>query len=156
MFEPETARFLESGCALIVAAVGTGGEPVAARGWGLTILADEEADVRLVLDADDEPLLERLTATGAIAITGADVATFHSVQLKGRVERIDPGTPADDERAARFFDDFAAAVERSDGFPRPLLRRLVPARYVSCLVRVEELFDQTPGPGAGAPIDATR
>jgi len=34
MFEPETARFLESGCALIVAAVGAGGEPVAARGWG--------------------------------------------------------------------------------------------------------------------------
>jgi hypothetical protein len=156
MFEPETARFLESGCALIVGAVGAGGEPVAARGWGLTILSGDDADVRLVLDADDAPLLDRLVASAAIAITGADVATFRSVQLKGRVERIDEGTPADDERAARFFDDFAAAVERTDGFPRPFLSRLVPSRYVSCLVHVEELYDQTPGPGAGAPIDATR
>ena len=35
---------------------------------------------------------------------------------------------------------------------RALLERLIPATYVACTVRITEMFNQSPGPGAGAPL----
>lgn len=152
MFDPETAALLESGCALAVGTVAPDGTPHASRGWGLTILPGGDR-VRLLLDADDGAAIANLASTGAVAVTGAAVPTLRSVQLKGRAE---PPMPTDDAadlaRAARFREGFFGDVERIEGTPRALLERLTPARYAVCTVTVAELYDQTPGPIAGAPL----
>ncbi len=80
--------------------------------------------------------------------------TLHSRQLKGRVEAIEPATGADRARAARYCDAFFADIEATDGEPRELLDQIVPAAYVACTVTVDALYDQTPGPGAGAAVEA--
>ena len=80
--------------------------------------------------------------------------TLHSRQLKGRAEAIGPATGADRARAARYCAAFFADIEATDGQPRELLDQIVPAAYVACTVTVEALFDQTPGPGAGAAVGA--
>lgn len=152
MFTDDVIPFLESGCALIVATVSADREPHAARGWGLDVVSVDDVTVQLLLDADDARIVDDLAADGEIAITGADVRTLRSVQLKGRAFDIEPATAGDRRRARRYCDGFFLDIHETDGTAFELLERLVPRDYLRCRVVVEELFDQTPGPGAGAPI----
>lgn len=156
MIGPEIVAFLEGGCAIVVGTVAHDGEPRANRGWGITVLTATDApelSVRLVLGANDAVLRENLEATGRIAITAGNVQTLRSTQLKGRARALEPATGADRERARCYVDEFVNDIVRVDRTPRELIVRMVPAEYFACIVDVDELYDQTPGPGAGAPLE---
>jgi hypothetical protein len=151
-----TATFLEGGGALLVGTVEADGAPCAARGWGITVMASDGPALRVqvVLDAGDERALRALAATGAVSVTATDVRTLRSIQLKGRAEPVVAATEDDIALARRYCDDFFEAINEADGIDQALLERLVPAAYVTCEITVHHRFDQTPGPGAGAPITA--
>ena len=153
MLSAELAAFFEGDCSLIVGTVGPDGAPHAGRAWGIEVLDADTGRLRLLLDAADGTTLANLAgAAPAIACTGADVRTLHSRQLKGRAEAIEAATGGDRARAARYCDAFSADIDATDGHPRELLDQIVPASYVACTVTVEALYDQTPGPGAGAAV----
>jgi hypothetical protein len=156
VFEPATREFLEGGCALIVGTVGTDGEPHASRGWGLDVLGDDPPVVRLLLDAGDGVAVGHAAARGQIAVTAASVRTLRSTQLKGTSLALEPADQGDGDRAQRYIDQFFTDIGETDGTAPEVLARLVPAGYVACTIRVDERFDQTPGPGAGAPIGGER
>jgi hypothetical protein len=61
-------------------------------------------------------------------------------------------TERDHERVAAYCDEFFADIAATDGVPRELLERMVPPTFIACTVRVRESFNQSPGPGAGAPL----
>jgi hypothetical protein len=151
--DDETARFLEGGCSLIVGAVGPDGAPYATRAWGLDILDGPGFRVRLLLPAGDVLAAE---GTGARAVTAADVRTFRSVQLKGHACGIEATTDEHRRRAARFCDAFFAEITATDGTSRALLDRFVPADFAVCHLDIEHIYDQTPGPRAGAPVEPVR
>ena len=151
MLTAETKALLEPGCALVIGLTAPDGEPLAARGWGITLLPGDLA-MRLIIDAEirDVPWL---VEGGQLAVTGGDVVTLRSVQVKGQILRIEPVTAEDRvhaaDHAARFIDD----VARADGTDRALLERMVPDDYFACEATIVELYDQTPGPGAGASLE---
>jgi len=149
VFEPETVEFLESGCALIVGTVDADGAPHATRGWSVQVLDADAGRLRLALDALDSVALDNLEATGRVAITGADVRTLRSLQMKGCAGDIVPAADADRERITRYCDAFYTDVFETDGTPRQLVERLTPADFVMCEVTVDESYNQTPGPAAG-------
>ena len=150
MLSPETATFLEGGCALVVGTASVRNEPHATRGWGATVLSRDPPAIRLLLDGNDAVAIEYLTTGARISVTGGNVRTLHSIQFKGTVRAIEAGTDEDRARAARYADELFADIEEVDGTPRPLLDRLLARQFVACIVDVDELYDQTPGPGAGA------
>ena len=152
MLERRTAEFLEGGCSLVVGVVGADATPHATRGWGLTVVSDEPPTARLLIPADDSVVNGHLGAGGRIAVTAADVRTLRSVQLKGRALRVEPSTDDDVRRAARYSDAFFADVHATDGTDPARLARLLPPGYAACVLTIEELYDQTPGPAAGAPL----
>jgi hypothetical protein len=155
--DPEIVAFLESGCAVIVGTVAADGAPYATRGWGLTILRREvPLEVRLLLDAADEPTIEHIRDGGLIALTATSVTTLKSRQLKGRVTSVVDATDADRDRARQYCDQFYGDIYRTEYTPRSLTDRLTPADFVACTIDVDELFDQTPGPGAGRALGAAR
>ena len=41
-----------------------------------------------------------------------------------------------------------------DSMARYLMERLVPTEFVACEFDIVEVYDQTPGPNAGAPVAA--
>ena len=149
MLAPETIAFLESGCGIIVGTVGADGAPHVSRGWGITVVSDDPTEIRLLLDADDAVAAECLAATGNIAVTGGDIRTLRSIQLKGQASTVEPATDHDRVRAARFADEFFGNINAVDGTPLDLLQSLRPPHFVACTVRVVEMYDQTPGPSAG-------
>jgi hypothetical protein len=156
VLDPETVTFLEGGCALIVGTVGPTGEPHAARGWGLSVLAADPPELHLVIDAVDAVTIENLTANARIALTGTDVATLRSMQIKGTARLLPAGTIDERARAERFYDAFFGDITAVDGTPRALLEQLVPFDFRACLVRAAEFYDQTPGPAAGTALGEGR
>lgn len=150
MIDEPLRAFLERGCAMIVGTVGNDGTPHAQRAWGCSVVDD--TTVRVLLDATDPVLHGHLADGGRIAVTSADVRTLRSVQLKGRVARIEPPTAADDERCAAHNDELFDDILATDFYPREYTERMVPPTYVAAVVEVEEVYDQTPGPSAGAPV----
>ena len=155
MLSAELVEFLEGGCSQIVATVDAAGDAHAGRAWGIEVLDAVAGRLRLLLDAADARTLANLAGPDPrLACTGADVRTLHSRQVKGRASGVEPATGADRARAARYCDEFFTDIEETDGEPRALLDQIVPAAYVVCTMVVEAVYDQTPGPGAGAALRA--
>ena len=153
MFDEATTAFLLSGCSLIVGGLTPDGEPFATRGWGVRI--GEGDHVRVVVGVAD---LRRLDVVDGhhrrLAVTGADVPSLRSVQVKGDVVGSEDVDEADLAQHRSVCDQVVADGQRTDGTARHLMERLVPADLVTVVVRVTELFDQTPGPRAGQPLAA--
>jgi hypothetical protein len=147
----EVRELMEGGCGLIVGLVTAEGRPFATRGSGFDLSADGRHG-RLVMDAHviaPLALPRHVDLDLPVAITGAEIQTLASVQVKGTLRRIEDPTPADHARSDRYTDEFIAAVAISDGLDPKLMERWRPADVVVALVDIDELFDQTPGPVAG-------
>ena len=144
------AAFLERGCAMVIGTVSADGSPHAQRGWGCAVVGS--ARVRVLLDSSDAVLREHIDRHGRIAITSADVRTLRSVQLKGSVVGVESPGPEDIARCEQHNDELITDIYETDFYPRELTERMLPPGYVVAVVEVAEIFDQTPGPGAGARV----
>jgi hypothetical protein len=137
VFEAELTAMLDAGAGLIVGTVDDRGEPRATRAWGAA--ADPASPGAL-----------------RVAVTGADVRTLRSVQVKGRIL----ATAAPTEAELRMVDEqterFLVGIHETDGNPIELLRRMLPRRIVMIEVDVSGVYDQTPGPDAGVALEAER
>jgi hypothetical protein len=151
VFNSDVMSILEAGTSLIVGTVGADGEPRATRAFALTIVDDDANRVRVVVSADDPVAVDHLR-TGAIAVTAADVRTLRSVQLKGLVTAVEPPTEEDIETMEEHTALFMQAVAESDGHDLGVIRRMLAEQVVSVEFVVDELFNQSPGPGAGSPV----
>lgn len=139
------------GTSLVVGTVGVDGEPRATRAWATRVLDAETGRIRVLMSADDSQALGNL-ASGVAALTGADVRTLQSVQVKGAIVAVEPATAEDLEQVALHTDAFFRAVEDTDGIPVSLLRRLMPHEVIAFELVVDGTFDQSPGPSAGSAV----
>jgi hypothetical protein len=158
LLDAATAAFLGTGCALLVGSALPDGEPIAARGYGCTVVASgpDQAVLRVLLATDDPRGSAHARPGDLVAVTATSVRTLRSVQLKGRLRAVEPATAEDEASAAAYCAAFFEDIMATDGTAAELLQRMVPAGYVAWLVEVGELFDQTPGPTAGAALPGSR
>ena len=150
MIEAEVAEQLESACSLLVGTVGESGVPDATRGWGVEVLGPDR--LRVLLSTEAARTLANLADGGRVALTTTHFFTMVSWQLKGRATSVAPATAPDRIRHDAFCSGCVQTLHESDGAPEEVIWRLVPADIVACEMVVEQVFDQTPGPGAGACI----
>jgi hypothetical protein len=148
VIDPDVVALLESGCATFVGTVDADGAPAAAYGMGALLSADG-SELRLVMSADEDQVLDNLRTTGVVAIGATDVFTLRSVQVKGRALRVEPITPEDRIRTERYLAVYFDRIHQTDGTPVDLIRRMTPREYAAFVMTVDELYDQTPGPQAG-------
>jgi flavin reductase (DIM6/NTAB) family NADH-FMN oxidoreductase RutF len=121
------------------------------RGWG-PCLSDDGRALRVCLSATpDSRTLANLRANGEIAITFTRPTTYRSVQIKGTVRELAEPTAeelARTERHLAAFVDEAAQV----GVPRAICERFAEPPFIAVTIAIGELYDQTPGARAGAPL----
>ena len=154
MLDSELVELLGPGCGIVVATVGPDGEPRATRGWVVRVTDPATRRIRLVVTADDPVSVSNL-AVGRIAVTGADVRTLRSAQLKGSVVAVEPPTADDLAELTADSERFFAEIHDTDGTPIELQRRLLPHEVLAVEIAVDELYDQSPGPVAGSAVGAT-
>ena len=155
MIEPEVTELLESPCSLIVASVAADGLPDVVRGFGAATLGPDR--VRVLLPADSDTTFANLADGGRIALTTTHFITAVSWQLKGVAVAIEPPTAGDRIRFDAYCAGSLDILSVAQDMPREVIARLIPAEVTACEMVVEQIFDQTPGPDAGArvaPVEA--
>ncbi len=152
MLDDSTIQFLHGGCSLLVGSVSPDGRPHGGRGWGITVTDRHLDQVRLLLNANDTITVGNLQPGAAVAICTADVETLHSLQLKGRVLAVESANEADLVKRQQYTADFTSDIHRTDGDPLELLNRWAACPIIACVVELDAVFDQTPGPSAGARV----
>lgn len=150
MIEPEVAELLESPCSLLVGTVSTGGVPEATRGWSVVLHSPDR--LRVLLADNAARTLGHLEGGGRMALTATHFLTLVSWQLKGRATAIEPATATDQIRFDAFCAECVRILHESEGAPEEVIWRMVPPGIVACEMAVEQVYDQTPGPEAGARI----
>ena len=153
--EAAIVELMESPCSLIVGTVDADGLPDATRGWGVLVL-DGGAQIRLLLAANAAVTLRNLRSTGRIALTATNFRTFDSVQVKGIALAVEEATDADRARFEKFCADCVRTLHEIDDTPEALIGRFMPSGVVACIMTADELFDQTPGPGAGKCLTSSK
>jgi hypothetical protein len=90
-----------------------------------------------------------LEKNGAIAVGFNPPTIARGLQIKGAASSVREPAPEELKRAEQHFMAFCAEGARV-GVSESLLRRgFAPGDCVSVTMSVVEVFDQTPGPGAG-------
>lgn len=149
---PDLAEFLDGGLSILVGTADERARPECTRGAGVTV--DRAAD-RLTLylpTCGAARTLENLRANGRIAVTFSRPHDHRTYQLKGRVRAIGDSSEADRQRQQRWLAAFSEQLAIV-GVPRPVMRRWQIHPSVAVELEVEELFEQTPGPGAGSRME---
>lgn len=105
-------------------------------------------------DHSSTRLLEALRDNGRIALTFEEVGTHETYQVKGRYLSHRPVRPADVEHAGASRERFTRSLRSlyNDDHMPALMTASIPAPALAVEIGVDEVFVQTPGPGAGARI----
>ena len=156
MIDDALKTFLESGVSVVV---GTRDErlvPEIVRAWGPQVSRDRRSIRLCVPDATSVRTRTNLVGNGRIAAAFSLPSNYETVQLKGRHLRTTKPTAEDLLRVDRHRESFAG-VNESIGVPRARVeafwrRELAGSPlFVTIHFVVDAIFDQTPGPAAGAP-----
>jgi hypothetical protein len=130
--------------------------PEIVRAWGPVVSRDKRAVRVCVPEATSIRTRTNLVGNGWIAVAFSLPSSYETVQLKGRHLRTTRPSAEDLLRVDRHRESFAA-VNESIGVPRARVeafwrRELVGSSlFVTIQFAVHAVFNQTPGPSAGAP-----
>jgi hypothetical protein len=142
-------RCLESGTSILVGTVDAGGTPSCCRAVALTSTDDLETVIVYLPVATSHETIQNLATTKRLAITATHPVEHCATQLKGtateaRLAREDEGS------MVRARLDALADVLESIGLPRRVTRSFSHWPAFAVNMRVEQVFEQTPGPKAGS------
>ena len=142
-------RCLEAGASILVATVDARGVPSCCRAAAVTSDDDLKTVAIYLPIATSQQTINDIATTHRIAVAATHLREHSSIQLKGtactaRLAREDEAALVEDR-----YQAFAEVLHKI-GLPRRLTRSVVhwPAFVVD--MKVEEIFEQTPGPNAGA------
>lgn len=155
VLDAEHAAFIvQPGISMSAASCSAGKVPRLGRLLGCRVASDRSR-VAVLLPGDQLPeLVQALRESGAIAVVFSEPGTHRTIQLKGTDATIQMPAPGDAELSARWADGFVAALEPL-GIGESLVRAFLwsaPDAVVAVSFTPSEAFQQTPGPGAGAPL----
>jgi hypothetical protein len=147
----DVVELLSGGVATIVASRDEELRPEIARGWGIRI-SDDRSEATLCIEAaEGSPMRANLERNGALAVTCSLPTSYRTIQLKGEASDVRAPTPEQLADVARHADAFAREAEQV-GLPLGTAQRLVDPGLAAVTLSVRELYDQTPGPNAGAAL----
>lgn len=145
------AHILESVGTILVGTRDATLTPEITRGWGPTILPDGHTMDVCVSLSTGAKTLENLADCDEIAITFHQTVTYQTVQLKGRFLESGELT-AQDWEAFEHQKNIFLEQTKMHGLPLSIASRLFTSDLVRVRFVVQEAFEQTPGPGAGAKL----
>lgn len=96
-----------------------------------------------------EHLIDSLQNNGRIAVTMEEFPSHETYQFKGRYAAHRPLAPGDQAIYEQCRERFVRPVRSALGLPEHVLRAFALKPHLVVTFKVEEIYLQTPGPGAG-------
>jgi hypothetical protein len=93
-----------------------------------------------------------MESNGSIAVVFNPPTAGRALQLKGLVVGTREPEAVDLGHAERHLEAFVAEAARVGVPPDNVRRVYVRADFIAVTVSIDEMFDQTPGHGAGSPL----
>src|SRR6476619_1334026 len=122
--------------------------PECTRAWGIKV-GDDRGTVRILLsEAIAGKTIENLRENGKIAVTCTRPTDHITCQLTGQILSIKPVTRVDRDPRRQWHGGFMAEL-RAIGVPSALSEAWIVEPTVAVEMAGTDVFDQTPGPGAG-------
>ena len=142
-------RCLEPGLSLLVGTVDVNGMPSTCRGIAAVSDDDLETMTVYVPVATSHETIQNVATTKRLAVAATHPIDNSATQLKGTA--LDVRLAREDEAAfVRARLEAFADVLDTVGVPRRLTRSVAHWPAFAISLRVEQMFDQTPGPNAGS------
>lgn len=150
----ELRAWLQPGVAGMLATVDPSGQPVTARMFGLRLYEERDVVEVFLLRCGSEQVVRCVAPGTRAALNAIDVPSYRSRTLKGWCTPGRADVAADDAVVQANLDAMQRAFSRV-GMPDDTLARILshagPERsWISVLLAVDSVFDQSPKPGAGA------
>jgi len=151
MLPEEIAEFLASGLSLNVATASRDLEPHGTRAFAAIVEPGRE-HVAVFVHASAAPaLLRDLEQNPRIALTFGRPADHRTGQVKGAFTGSRKAKATERAEVERQTEGFFRSLEFI-GISRALMAGWNPWPAVALRFRADEVFEQTPGPGAGDPL----
>ncbi len=147
----ELREIIEAGVAVAVATADAAGRPHLNTGWGPRIGPEGMTASVFVDRARMTPTADDIETTRRIAMTVGDPISYRSIQLKGTAIAVADADDEDREWVRRHREAFLVSIALI-GDPPNVGRNMWTEDVVRIDFRVEQAFDQTPGPDAGRPL----
>ncbi|HYC92348.1 MAG TPA: hypothetical protein VEO54_24275 [Thermoanaerobaculia bacterium] len=151
MSNPRLQEWLQPGASIIVATADAEGVPAACR--GIAIAAGKEPDTLILYlpAATAHEALANIATTRRMAVAASHPLSHRTVQVKGVTRGVKLAPAADEAFVRQRWDAFAGVLDEI-GLPRRILLGVAHWPAFAVEMSIEQIFDQTPGPNAGAPL----
>ncbi|MCU1483741.1 MAG: hypothetical protein JWN67_487 [Actinomycetia bacterium] len=147
LIDAELTRFIKGPVSAMLGTVDATSVPDATRVAGIAPLDGDR--FRLLISTEAATACANARVGARVSVLVTDITTYRSVQWKGEVvEASGPRTTGDLALLHHHVDTFAGSAHVV-GIDPALSDRLFPVDVVALVVHVDDLYDQTPGPGAG-------
>jgi len=149
--------FIESGeVSIYVAACSAQLRPSATRAFSCRVSRETGSVTTWVSEPAAPGLLADISGNGRLALVVSNIETCETLQLKAVDAEVAVPDPSDRDRIAGYHQAF---IEQAAGmrYPEAMLRSMMQYRFdrlAAIVFTPSEVFAQTPGPGAGAPVSS--
>jgi hypothetical protein len=153
----EVEAFIQRGVSIMVGTRDSERVPELVRAWGPRVSGDRTNVSLCVATAVSVRTLGNLEDNGRIAVTFASPGNSTAIQIWGRCIRTAPASPQDLAGVDAHRDAFVE-LNKGLGVPRAFIEALWQGELagspgmVTIHFVAEQIFNQTPGPGAGSPL----
>lgn len=151
LISDELAAFLESGLSINLATRDDDLQPDGAPAWAATVHEDRSYMTVFVLETSARAMMKNLKRHPEIAVVFDQPSTHRACQVKGQLTASRKARATERDEVMRQKECFLVDLEHI-GIPRAMTTQLVDWPCMALELRVEQVFEQTPGPGAGAPL----
>jgi hypothetical protein len=149
----ELAEFVEGGLSMLVGTRDAALRPRVERAVGAFVGRDRQS-MTVYLNKDlSLQSVANLNENGCIAVTVSRPYDHRSLQLKGHVLSMRDGTEEDRTKQERWLTGFVEHLYIV-GLPRSIIRQLKVYPSVAVTLQIDDMFEQSPGPGAGRRFEA--
>lgn len=149
MLTTELVEFIESGVSLLCATRDEALRPDCCRAVGAIVGRDRTSMTLLLNEATARRSIANLAHGGPVAMTASRPIDYRTIQIKGPATPVRAATDAEHQIASRYLSAFTEALYLV-GLQRAVVRRLRVSPTVAVEMAIETIFQQTPGPAAGA------
>lgn len=151
LISDDIAAFLSQGLSLLVGTCDRDGAPECMRAMGLWLHPDRQRLTVYLPEATSQATLQNVRENPRLALIGSWPLTHRSYQIKGTVTQVAPAEESARPILDRYLAEFGDVLEKI-GMPTEVVTLLSHWPSVAVELRIEELYEATPGPGAGSKL----
>ena len=126
--------------------------PIVRASWGTDINDTKEVLIGYVVQAQYEQMLKNFNDNGRVSLILVEWPSHRSYQFKGQFLKVREMTPDEVIFQQQYRENPLSVIRKYYDYPNEMAERYVYHADLAIEFKVEKIYNQTPGPGAGKAV----